>query len=85
MDHLVISNTVDSTGVVRVAGVSNATMSYFSGICVWHIKIPPRNLATIIFELSALIFGVGLKVNLLLQNIRNVSFYMRGKNVFSTV
>jgi len=42
MDHLVISNTVDSKGVVRVAGVSTAAVSYFPGIWVWHIKIPPR-------------------------------------------
>jgi len=71
--------------VVRVAGVSNAAVSYLSGICVWDTKIPPKKLATIIFEISALILGVCLKVNLLLQNIRNVSFYMRGKNDFSTV
>jgi len=32
MDHLVISNAVDSTGVVSVAGVVTADMWYFSGI-----------------------------------------------------
>jgi len=62
MDHLVISNTVDSTGLVRVAGVSTAAVSCFSSIWVWHIKIPPKKLATIIFELSAHILGVRLKV-----------------------
>jgi len=52
MDHLGISSTVDRRGAFRVAGVTTADVSSFSGFRVWYGKRQLRKLATKIFHLS---------------------------------
>ena len=85
MGHLGISNTVDSTGVFRVAVVANPDVSSCSGFRVWYVKRPLRKLATKIFDLPVLILSAFLNVYLSLQKVRIVFFSIRGKSVFSTV
>jgi hypothetical protein len=85
MDHLGISNTVDSTGEVRVVGVANGDVSYFSGFWVWQMKRPPRKLATNFFRTFRSYF-VGRSQRLfVITESKNVFFYIRGKNMFANI
>jgi hypothetical protein len=75
-------NTVDSPGVVRVAGIATDDVLYFSDFWVWQMERPLRKLATNIFELSVLIVCVRPKVCLSLEKVRTV--FLARQNVSYT-
>ena len=85
MDHLDISNTVDSTGAFSVEGAATTDMSACWVFWIWYVKRPLRKLATKIFDLSFHNLGVRFHVHLSSQRARNIFFYIRGKSVFSAV
>jgi len=85
MDHLDISNTVDSTGALKVVGVATTDVSTCSFFLVWYIKRPLRKLHTKFFDFFRFISGLCFKVYLSSQNLRTVFAYERGKIVFSSV
>jgi len=84
MDHLGISNTVDSTGAFRVAGVATFDMStclsFFN--LVREKNTEKNNYKN--FCPFFLILGICLSGYLSLQKVWTVFFYIRGKSVFST-
>jgi len=86
MDHLDISSTVGNTGAFRVEGAAKLLTCYLVHFfLIWYLKLPLRKLATKIFELYILIFGVCICVYLLSEKISTVVFYIQVKNVFYTV
>jgi len=85
MDHLDISNTIDSTGAFSVEGAPNTDVSSCWVFWIWYVKRPLRKLTTKIFDLSVRNLGVIFHVHLSSQRIRTIFFYIRGKSVFSTV
>ena len=62
MDHLVISNTVDSKGGLGVAGVATTDMSSCSVFSSLVCKMQLRKLATNIFDCALLILGFYLSL-----------------------
>lgn len=74
MDHLDISNTVDSIGAFRVAGVATTDVSFCSVFLNLEREKAMIKLATKIFDLALLILGVRLNVYLSSQKLRAVFF-----------
>jgi len=70
-----ISNTVDSTGALKVVGVASTDVSNCSVFLVLYIKRPLRKMHTKIFVFSLFILGLCFKVYLSSQNIRTVFAY----------
>ena len=70
-----ISNTVDSTGALKVVGIATTDVSTCSVFLVWYMKRPLRKLDTRIFVFSRFILGLCFKVYLSSQNIRTVFAY----------
>ena len=84
MDHLSISNTVDSTGTLRVAGVATPVI-LFGFLSLVHgkatEKIGYKKFSTFLF----LLWAYASTFYLSLQKVRIVFFCIRDKSVFSSV
>jgi len=86
MDHLGITNTVDSTSAFKVAGVATADLPTSSDFWVWYVKMPLWILATkIFFRLFSPYFRRMPESLFIITVCKHCLFYMRGKSVLCTV
>jgi hypothetical protein len=84
IDHHDISNTIDSKSAITVAETAISDVSSCSVFPVFYVKRALRLLATKIFDLSVLIFGLFIYVYSSSQKVGHCPFYILGNSVFYT-
>jgi hypothetical protein len=85
MDHLDISNTVDSTGALRIAGAATTDVSFCSVFLNLAREKAIEKIAYKNFLPCSSYLGVRLKVYLSSQKLKAVFFYILGKSEFLNV
>jgi len=85
MAHLGILNIAVSTGAVRIAGVTTPGVSYFSGYEGFQYEKASEKIGYNNFRNFCSYFGRRPQVLFIVTENKNVFFYIRSNNVFSSI